>query len=310
MGWYTIGMAARLLRFAILVAGLGCGAEDDSGDPVPDLPVSDAGDAATEDLAPVPTDLGGTEDAEPAPDVPPLEPIVVQLRATSLGVLPPGEGFDLDGDAAPDNALAALFENPDVAGLLGGDPNGFLAKEIDDGDLNLLLDFLALHHVKDDAQVELDLMLGKPAVKGGYDVLCESLGEDGAPLSHFDTGSVSEGIFESGVGQFRFALSFAGDTVLTFRNARLTGELANARGVAGSGLSGGRLGGVLLLSELAEVLENDPEVGGEFVQLIMIYLQTVADIDTDDDGTPDAMSAGFFLTADATQVNRSAPCVE
>ena len=77
-------------------------------------------------------------DEPPEEPLPLLEPEYVLSEIQLMGE---NEGFDLDGDGTPNNALALLFSDPVVGPALGGDPNEYIAKSIRKAKLLLLLDF-------------------------------------------------------------------------------------------------------------------------------------------------------------------------
>jgi len=291
-------MTTRWILVTMATVGVSCS----DGDADPKTPAPDA--TASTDTTP--------DTAEPdVPDTPPPEPdpIVAQFRADELRVREAGDGFDLDQDGDIDNALANLFEEQFIADLLGGDPNTWITKQVEDGDLNLLFDLGALHDLADDPALTIDILLGEPVgadAVDGYLVQCDSLTEAGDAASHFDNVTMTAGKLQGGPGEFRFKMTFAQDTELVFRDARIAATLSED----GSTLTNGMIGGTLVLSELEAVLANDPEVGGEFLVLVMGYLKSVADLDLDDDGETDAMTAAFGFKAGATAIDRESPCHE
>ena len=70
----------------------------------------------------------------------PEVPLDADFVMDSVRLLPSSQGFDLNGDGEPDNALSLLFENELIGDALGGSPNGYIADSVARGELLVMLD--------------------------------------------------------------------------------------------------------------------------------------------------------------------------
>ena len=91
------------------------------------------------------------------PNAPKLEPEFVMNQ---VELLPLDEGFDLNEDGQPNNALSLLFSDPIVGNALGGDPNEYIARTVRRGEMLLLLDFRNLNDFESDQNLHFDIFLG------------------------------------------------------------------------------------------------------------------------------------------------------
>ena len=226
-------------------------------------------------------------------------------------LLASGEGFDLTGDGAPDNALATIFEHPMIGDALGGDPDDYIARSVQRGELLVLLDFDRLGDLQDDASAGIDMLLGASAGggelfdgSGQFAVRCGSLDESGAAASVFEEVSLSSGALSGAPGEFLFLMPFALDTVVVLREARIEAEMS----ADGLRMTGGTLGGSVTMEDLEEVVENDPEIGPQFASIMLAILNAQLDVDQDGDGEPDALSASFGFTAVRGAIDREGAC--
>lgn len=247
-------------------------------------------------------------------DLGPDNGINPEFVMNSIELLPVTEGFDLDGDGMPNNGLALLFSDPLVGRALGGDPNEYIARSVRRGDLLLLLDFNRFDQYQDDDYVNLDIFLGRDTddrrrnnFNGSQDfsITCSSLTSEGEPESRFSGAQLSNGLLSGTGGQFRFLVSFSNTEVL-LKSAMITGQM----NPDGSGIEEGMLGGAVSFMDLEEVVVNDPEIGPAFAEIMLNFLRAQLDIDLDQDGVVDALSASFKFTAVTGLINRDQPCVE
>ena len=247
-----------------------------------------------------------------APDLGPDTGINPEFVMNQIVLLAPEEGFDLDDDGIPNNGLAILFADPLVGRALGGDPDEYIARTVRRGELLLLLDFNRLDDLVNDDYVNLDIFLGRDSdtrrrnnFNGRQDffIACNSLNDDGTPESQFIGAKITDGNLEGTGGQFRFLVSFSNTEVL-LKGAKIIGKVSED----GAAITEGMLGGAVSFADLEEVVRNDPEIGPEFAQIMLNFLNAKLDIDLDEDGLNDALSASFSFTAVNGVVNRSEPC--
>jgi len=224
-----------------------------------------------------------------------------------------GEGVDLNGDSAPDNALAELFTDPVIGSALGGSPNPWIGQSVASGDLLVVLDFDFLGDFAEDPHTEIDMLLGSPSAdadpfSGGspLSVRCGSLEDDGSAASRFDSVALAEGELSGEGGEFLFLMPFALDTVVVLRDAHIQARLAPD----GTSLEDGVLAGSIRYGDLELVVENDPEIGSGFGELMLAFLDNQLDMDLDGDGDPDALSAAFAFHAVPAMVDRDGACVD
>lgn len=250
--------------------------------------------------------------ADTAGPEPRLDP---QFVMDEIELLDSGEGVDLTGDGNPDNALAELFTDPVIGNALGGSPNGWIGQSVESGDLLVMLDFQFLGDFTEDRHAEIDMLLGSPSMSDGADpfsgdvllsVRCGSLADDGGAASRFDNAALAGGKLSGEGGEFLFLMPFARDTVVVLRDAHIRGTLAPD----GSSLQQGVLAGAVRYGDLELVVENDPEIGSGFGELMLAFLENRLDVDLDGDGTPDALSAAFSFHAVPAVIDRDGSCVD
>lgn len=252
---------------------------------------------------------------ETAPEIqeevlPLLEPEFVMNQ---IILLDSDEGFDLTGDGHPNNGLALLFEDPMVGPALGGDPNDYIDQTIQRAQLLLLLDFRNVHDFQNDKQIDIDIFLGHDFdgdrsnnFDGSeFSVTCSSITSQGEADSQFLDAELKEGRLNGTGGSFRFLVSFSNTEVL-LQNARIVGTLDSS----GENITNGMIGGSVSFDDLKEVVENDPEIGPSFGQLMLAFLQNKLDTDLDEDGELDALSASFQFEATRALIDTESPCAE
>ena len=297
----------------MLALFLGC---EESKEPSPSREaVIDAGSGA--DILPPEGRADAALDAEMDAEVdtgPPRPLLEPEFVMDSVQLLPSGEGFDLNGKGRPSNGLALLFEDELVGGALGGDPNDYIARSVRRGELLLLLDFSRFNDFIDDDSLDIDIFLGRDPDgerRNNFDgddftVTCSSLTAEGTPDSRFIGAQLSGGELSGEEGEFRFLISFAGDTEVVLQQAKIKGSFS----ADGDRIEAGMLGGAVSYSDLELVVYNDPEIGSRFAEIMLAFLQRRLDVDLDGDTFPDALSASFSFTAVRATVDRESPCVE
>lgn len=257
--------------------------------------------------------FGCTADTEAEIIPEPLPRLEPEYILSDIEFLPSDEGFDLDGDGAPNNALASIFEDPQIGPILGGDPNEYIARSIQRSELLLLLDFYDFNDFQTDDSVNIDIFLGHDFDDNQdnnfdgteFSITCSSLTEDNQPESQFFNATIQAGQLEGEDGQFRFLVSFSNTEVL-LQGARITGTFDPE----GQYLTGGMLGGAVTIEDLEEVVYNDPEIGSGFAQVMMAFLNAQLDTDIDGDGENDALSASFRFEALPAIIDRESACAE
>ena len=338
--------ATALLLISALAFGVGCSPDDElvraESETSSDSSVTRAGgdelmsDAETSSDQDLDAGLPEPDDAEVTPsepdamldaevldaEIPPPDPgadlpviTPAQFVMNEVQLLPSTDGFDLDGDGVPNNALSLLFEDELVGGVLGGDPNDYIARSVRRGELLLLLDMHKLNDWRNDEVVDIDIFLGSDADsrrrnnfegEGEFFVTCSSLTPEGEAGSRFTRVEIAEGAMSGDGGSFRFLISFAANTEVILRDAKLIGQVS----ADGQTITEGMLSGSIIYSELEEVVRNDPEIGSGFAQIMLNFISAKLDIDSDGDGLLDAMSASFRFAAVSANILRDQPCAE
>ena len=256
--------------------------------------------------------LGCTAESVPAIEEEPLPLLEPEYVMSEIQLMGSEEGFDLDGDGVPNNALALLFSDPMVGPALGGDPNEYIAKSIRRAELLLLLDFKNFNDFKEDKAVDIDIFLGSDPDNDRsnnfegteFTVTCSSITEEGEPESQFFDARIDQGALQGDAGAFRFLVSFSNTEVL-LQEAKIIGTFD----AEGETITGGMIGGAVTYEDLEEVVYNDPEIGPSFAQLMLAFLTAKLDTDLDGDGDPDALSASFTFEAVPAIIDRESPCV-
>ena len=306
--------SARMLSLQLMLAlFLGCEKSTESS-PSREVSIDARSRVDTlppESLTDMALDAEVDAESDTGPPRPSLEPEFVM---NSVQLLPAGEGFDLNGKGRPSNGLALLFEDEFIGGALGGDPNDYIARSVRRGELLLLLDFSRFNDFVDDDSLDIDIFLGRDPdgerrnnFEGDdFTVTCSSLTAEGTPDSRFIDAQISGGQLHGEEGEFRFLISFAGDTEVVLQKAKIKGRFS----ADGERVEAGMLGGAVSYSDLELVVYNDPEIGSRFAEIMLAFLQRRLDVDLDGDTFPDALSASFSFTAVRATVDRGSPCVE
>ena len=228
-------------------------------------------------------------------------------------LLPLNEGFDLNGNGEPNNALSLLFSDPVVGNALGGDPNEYIARTVRRGEMLLLMDFRHLNDFESDQNLHFDIFLGRDTddrrrnnFSGDAEFLitCSSLTEADEPESRFMNATLDNGLLTGRNGQFRFLVSFSNTEVL-LQQARLTGTLTPD----GQTITNGMMGGAVSFADLDEVIQNDPEIGPQFARVMQAFVRQKLDVDLDGDGLYDSLSAAFSFEAVRAVILRDTACV-
>lgn len=216
----------------------------------------------------------------PAIEAPPAEPDGIDRPCVdwvigAMAVAPGGDGFDLDGDGDVDNALSALSEPIDE----------LLARRLGFAERSLVV------------QIWGDLTDGLPVFAGLYTaeeiepgLLVDPSGvrEDGRAIDPVRA-EISEG---------RYAAVFPErDVVLFGADLTLITELHLA-GQPGSSVQEGLIGLVIPADALQSLLDRDTP------QSQRDSITSLADIDTDLDGEPDALSAALSFRAELAALVR------
>lgn len=244
------------------------------------------------------------------PNAPKLEPEFVMNQ---VELLPLDEGFDLNENGEPNNALSLLFSDPVVGNALGGDPNEYIARTVRRGEMLLLMDFRNLNDFESDQNLHFDIFLGRDTddrrgnnFNGDAEFLitCSSLTEADEPESRFMNATLDNGVLTGRNGQFRFLVSFSNTEVL-LQQARLVGTLSPD----GQTITNGMMGGAVSFADLDEVIQNDPEIGPQFARVMQAFIRQKLDVDLDGDGLYDSLSAAFSFEAVRAVIRRDTACV-
>ncbi len=237
----------------------------------------------------------------------------------------PGEAMDVDDD--PDTCAPAgdceLGLNNQLSGLLGQianfvDANSELAKALDEGKLVLLAELVG--YEGEGVPFTLNMYLGDPVVpKEECDFqteVCDYLVAPGsfdlafcAPLISFDEALVENGKLTAGGPDslFSLAIPVTDDLLLT-----VTANMAQIQGsfVAGEPptITAGLVGGAIRKDKLLESIQAVPDEMFDglpvskamFANIIEMFVQN--DVDTDDDGEPDAASVGIKFSTIGAQL--------
>ena len=305
---------AQIHMYCLCLFAVGC--MNDSKTTANNDPLELNQDGNTSDMLDGGLETGGDFDATipdafyEDPNAPKLEPEFVMNQ---VELLPLDEGFDLNEDGQPNNALSLLFSDPIVGNALGGDPNEYIARTVRRGEMLLLLDFRNLNDFETDQNLHFDIFLGRDTDSrrrnnfngdSEFYITCSSLTEAEEPESRFENATLIDGELNGRNGQFRFLITFSNTEVL-LREARLVGTLSSD----GQTLTNGMMGGAVSYAELDEVVQNDPEIGPQFARVMMAFIRQKLDIDLDGDGQFDALSAAFSFEAVRAVILRDSACV-
>ncbi|MCB9549697.1 MAG: putative metal-binding motif-containing protein [Myxococcales bacterium] len=197
---------------------------------------------------------------------------------------------DVNGDGAPDNAMA----------LLGGIANGALADAVADRSVNLF--FLAAGLLPPGLDGAFDLGVVTASVEGeGFVVDAGSLDERGQPRIRFDGARVRAGDLRAGPGRFELSLPVAGlDLRLVLFSALVQGDL-RVDDDFGLGLADAVVWGAVRevdlnatldgLEQACQDAEPEPSFCGPLRQFRPVLANVLRkDEDVDGDGELDAFS--------------------
>ncbi len=239
----------------------------------------------------------------------------------------PNTGSDFDCTGGLNNGLLAIIDL--AAGFMsGGSISDTIAEALNGGDINILVEFV--DYKNDGSEFDINFYNAKPAkdnevteeeVEGKktftwskcdigsseaapceYLIDAQSYNKDCVtPLISFTGAKVEEGkITVGGVDQiFELAIPIDAETIIPIRvtAVTITATVVEAEGKVAE-LQDGLLTGIIpqnvLLGIVNDVLGGSG-VGGIDPELIASMLPSFMDIDTDDDGSTDALSVGLNL---------------
>lgn len=235
-----------------------------------------------------------------------------------------GEALDVDGDpdtCAPEDDCEDGLDNQ-LSGLLGQivqfvDPDEAMAGALEDGSIVLLVELVDF--ADDGSPFLLNMYLGDPvADKDTCDYqadTCEYLVDPNSfdpaacePLIAFDNATVTDGKLTAGGPDNLFNLSIPVQDGLvldvTANMAQIQGDIVGdgAQRTIANGLVGGAIRKDKLIESVQavpdELFEDLPVSKSMVINIIEMFI--TPDIDTDDDGDPDAASVGLkFATIPA-----------
>ncbi len=197
---------------------------------------------------------------------------------------------DVTGDGVPDNA----FGDPLVLALA----NPEMARYIQTGSLSMLPVALGLAPPIEDVRFDLGVVLGRltnaPTV---WDLLPESVDDDGQPLMLFPNAIVRDEVLTAGPGDFILGFPIVGQPPLPLRasDTQITAGFALEAG--GLRVVDGWLSGVVTQEDFDAALVLLDEA---FRDLVRDFI--VPDVDLDGDGVPEAYSACISFDASPATV--------
>lgn len=227
-------------------------------------------------------------------------PPATQFVVSDLGILPPDEGMDLDGDGSVDNVVGLL-------GLSEQGVNSLLRSMVHDGTFLLLAELSGMDSAEDDPALGFAFYQGvdpdgEPGNHLGGDaellIAPASLDELGEPL-YSGSGEIAGGVVSIAMDAF---------SVLGFFQLEGVRVLADGGGRLRS-LSEGVLAGAMPAGALASV---DAGGGRTGLDMLVVNYELAADLDedgdglevfadTDADGRVDRCTDGDGATVDGTE---------
>ena len=234
----------------------------------------------------------------------------------------PGEALDVDGDpdtcAPADNCEGGL--NNQLSGLLGQleqfvDADAEIANALAEGSIILLADMTDA--VDDGTEFAMPMYIGElgPEECAHQEALCDYYVKVDSfdpitcePLIMFDPASITDGKLVAGGPDAKFSVTIPVQDNLVLS---VTADMAQLNGdIAGEGeamtITNGLIGGAVRKDKLMEAVDLIPEDAELPVSKDMIKnllnMFVIPDVDTDDDGEPDAASIGVKFGTIAGQV--------
>lgn len=231
----------------------------------------------------------------------------------------PGEGVDVDGNpdtCAPQNDCEGGVNNQ-LSGLFGMmekfvSANGELTSAIATGDLNLVLEWgnykgpdiafdLAVHPATPDLPREECNWQLEQCVFTVQDSTFDP--ETCEPVVLFKNAVLANGAITAGGPESIFILpvplSASAELNLIMRAVKIHGSVIS--GADGPYIVGGLIGGAVRYDDIIAAIQQIPESAylpvGKETLITLLDLFVVPDVDTDDDGQPDAVSIGLKFEA-------------
>jgi hypothetical protein len=208
---------------------------------------------------------------------------------SQFGLLPPGQGFDLNGDGKIDNAL----------GGLGAYVNSALQHNVDTGYSLLLFDFHGLPQPLADANgFQLNFFAGLDADMppdpsnnlggmGRFLVPIQQFDVNCHPTTVFTNTSLKSGAITANTAFFDVVVQAVG--TLKCSDGRLSAAFSSDEKTLS-----GQMGGVASVCALSEL--STPVGQGTFLDLIVSQFQLQPDIDSDHDGLDHIVGNGQVVT--------------
>jgi hypothetical protein len=227
----------------------------------------------------------------------------LRLDRLELATEPAG-CLDLDGDGAPDNAFAGLWELM-ASPLVGIDVNAYLTGMLASGSYSFLLDLDGVADAGDTPSFPLDVLEGSWAPEVGWLVEAISFDEQGAPRNRFPDARIAVGQLTAGPGPLLVTVSSFGLILETTDALRIHARVE--LGPDGVRLVDGLIGGAVsrdaLVAGLEDVRRSCVERPDRFPAAACAFLGLVCR-PTCDPGTLDA-----FLAFDQDGGQASSACL-
>jgi hypothetical protein len=210
---------------------------------------------------------------------------------------------DYSGDGKGDNGLAAIA---DLAGF-GFDLNQMIQQGVDSGQLGMVFEFQGVTDFANTAKFPLNGLRGRPG-GGGFQLDPGSFDGKCNPLVSFKDAKIAAKLLSAGPGVFLFLVPIGnGYLAFALQQARMNGSVTSG-GPGGVVLADGVLGGLLTQAELDNTLAaaktqcagSNPPSFCPYLDYLPMFLQM--DVDSNGDGSTDAMTMCFQVTLKAAKI--------
>ncbi len=215
--------------------------------------------------------------------------------------------FDYTGDGQGDNGLSQLVT---MGSQFGFDINQLIQQGVASGTMTIVFEFQGVTDFVNTPSFPLNGLRGQPQSTGSTSYLLDKASYDGNcnPLIAFKNAVIKAKGLTAGPGYFIMILPLQGLTMtLALENARMSGNVTSGS-ANGVNLSNGVIGGLLTQQALDDAMAGlQSQCNGAGAPAFCQYLSYLPmiltmNVDTNGDGTADAMAVCFQVTLKAGKV--------